>query len=287
MVLKGWTAGGLRAALAAAVPAVLVILGGSAGLVIAWTSSHRGSADWDVWAVVVTAMTAASGAAIPYGVRRWRDVNRVAAIPVRAVVPQLVTVWLTAGAFGAVYVLVRLPTTGQVDWRAGLLVLIAGLGTLPALSAITGVGQAATAITVAEPGMQLAALMRLRRLLQGLLVMLGGVVALLVVAAATATKMNDVESPVLSILFGVFTSAMVAIVYTPAASILRLRGFELVERCLPPQDKTGAALVDLAEQRAKMEAVLGVDKTLFSDLQTNLAVVGPLIASAGAVLLQR
>jgi hypothetical protein len=269
------------------VSGALSVIGGGAGLAIAWTSTHRPSPAWAGWAVIATALTAASGAMFPYGARRWRELNSIAAVTVRAVAPHLVAVWVGVAILGAVYEIVFLPLVGRVDWRAGLLITIAGAGTLPALATMVGIRYAAPALTGDAPDVQLLGLVRLRRLLQALLVTLGGIVALLVVAQASAARSATNASPLVTVLFGAAMSAVVAAVYAPAAATLRTCGSSLVDACLPVAGKTGADLVDVAEQRAKMEAMLGVDRTLFSDLQTNLAVVGPLIASAAATLLPR
>jgi hypothetical protein len=61
----------------------------------------------------------------------------------------------------------------------------------------------------------------------------------------------------------------------------------LVARTLPATGHSGDALAELVEKRNKLDAALGNDKTAFNDLQANLIVLGPLIASTGAAFLQR
>ena len=46
-----------------------------------------------------------------------------------------------------------------------------------------------------------------------------------------------------------------------------------------------AAILKQAEDRSKLEQLLGVDRSIAADLQTGLAIVGPLIASAAAAFL--
>jgi hypothetical protein len=82
-------------------------------------------------------------------------------------------------------------------------------------------------------------------------------------------------------------SALVAIVYLPSADTLRHRGIDLITQTLPTSGCSGDTLADLVDKRGKLDAGLGIDKTAFSDLQANLVVLGPLIASAGAAFLQR
>ena len=281
-----WIVDRPRGAVDVVMPAALAVLLGGTAMAVAWTSVYRPSEEWAIWALMATTLGAASGAAIPYGLRRWRDLGRLGAVSARATVPQLAAVFATACAFGAAYTAVRWPGA-RSEWRGSVLILIAGLGALPTLGATVGVGHAARALAGVEPAAQLVTLLRLRRLLQGLLATLSGVVALLVAAAATATAMTARTQPLVTLFFGGFMSVLVAIAYTPAAAALRRRGLSLVEACLPARDQAGDDLADLLEKRTRMEAAVGVDRTLFSDLQTNLTVISPLIASAGALLLQR
>jgi len=264
----------------------LAALGGCVGFGIAWTSSRRPSDAWVVWALVATALTAASWALFPYGRRRWRELNEIGPVRAADVAGRLAAVWVTALLFGAAFQLASGAATGRTDWRAGLLVLTVGLGALPAMATITGVGHVADAVS-GSPGDQFDQLIRLRRLLPGLVVALGGIVALLVIAAATGASMGGNASPASSLLFGGFMSALVAVVYLPSADKLRHRGIDLVAQTLPVSGSSGEELADLVEKRGKLDVGLGVDKTAFGDLQANLVVLGPLIASAGAAFLQR
>jgi hypothetical protein len=235
--------------------------------------------------MVATALTAGSWALFPYGLRRWRELNDVGAVRVGAVVGQLAAVWVTALLFGSAFQVASRSANGGTEWRAGLLVLTVGIGALPAMATIAGVGPVADSVK-GSSGDQVDRLIRLRRLLQGLVVALGGIVALLVVAAATGASMSGHASPATSLLFGGFMSALVAIVYLPSAEKLRHRGIDLVAQALPATGRSGDALADLVDKRGKLDAALGVDKTSFNDLQANLIVLGPLIASAAAAFLQ-
>lgn len=49
-----------------------------------------------------------------------------------------------------------------------------------------------------------------------------------------------------------------------------------------PGDAT--ELVDHLERRSKLEQLIGVDRTLFGDLQSAIPVLGPLIAAAAVFL---
>ena len=260
----------------------LAVLGAGIGFAIAWTSSRRPSEAWAVWALVATALTAASWALFPYGLRRWRELNEIGPARVADVTGRLAVVWATALLAGVAYQF----ASASASWRAGLLVLTVGLGALPTMATITGIGPVADRLE-GSTGDRLDRLIHLRRLLQGLVAALAGIVALLVIASATGASMSRNASPATSLLFGAFMSALVAIVYLPSADRLRRRGIGLVAETLPAAGRDGDALADLVDKRSKLDVALGVDKTAFNDLQANLVVLGPLIASTGAAFLQR
>ena len=46
-------------------------------------------------------------------------------------------------------------------------------------------------------------------------------------------------------------------------------------------------VLSVAEDRQKLEQILGVDRSVVSDLQTGLAIVAPLLASAAAAFLNQ
>jgi hypothetical protein len=264
----------------------LAVLGGALGLAIAWSSQYRPAAAWAVWALVVTALTSASGAAWGYGLRRWRELAALTPIRIRDVAAPIGGMWVTAALFGAALQVVSLPSSGRWEWRAGLLLVTAGLGVLPATATIAAGGIFPTDVTD-DVGTRYQQLVRIRRILHGVLAVLAGIIALLVVAAATAAKMNHDASVIGSVLFGAFMSALVAIVYLPTSAKIRERSARLVDEVLPTCGLTGKELAERAEQRGKLEVALGVDKSVFSDLQTNLIVLGPLATSAAAAFLAK
>lgn len=262
------------------------VVGGAFGLVIAWSSEHRPSAAWATWTLVVTAMTSASGAAFGYGVRRWRVLGEVSSVRARDVAAPVAGMWLVALLFGAAFQTVSLPSSGKWEWRAGLLILTVGIGVLPSTATIAAGGVVVTDLT-GGTGLRYDHLVRVRRILQGVLLMISAIIALLVISATTAARMNGRSAVVDSVLFGAFMSTLVAIVYLPASASLRKCSARLVTEILPTAGLTGTTLAERIEQRGKLEASLGVDKTIFSDFQTNLLVLGPLIAGAATAFLPK
>jgi hypothetical protein len=265
--------------------AVVALPGFLAGSGIVWSSSHRPSMEWAIWAVIAVALTTASGTMASYGMRRWTDLTSIVPVPLRAVGRTVGLLYLLVVVLGAAYTGLSIEVFGRVSWNASLLIAIALVGALPTVCVAAGIAQAAQTVGAKPAAVQVAALVRLRRLLGSLLAAFSGIVALLVLAQVSAAHVTRDLPPQVTLLFGGVSSVFVAVVYLPAASALRTQGSRLVEVCEPVGPETGAALVTQAERRAKLEALLGVDRTSFSDLQTNLAVLGPLAASALAAFL--
>ncbi|MHC0433847.1 hypothetical protein ACX6XY_27305 [Streptomyces sp. O3] len=266
-------------------PLLTVPLGGALGLGVALTSQHRGEDAWAVWALAASGLSAASGAAFAHGLRRWSGLAAVGPVPVRAAARPVVVAWVLGG--GALVLLWAAGFAGT--WRALTLVLVAAAGVTPGGLAMIGIGLLAAAPNdaAAPPGAQLSRLLALRRLLQSLLGVMGGIVALLVIAEATGQRMADRSAVEITLAFGATSSVAVAVVYLTPAARLRARARELVDACRPLAALPARELPAALEDRRSLESALGVDRTLFSDLQTNLVVVSPLIAGAASYLLAR
>jgi hypothetical protein len=88
------------------------------------------------------------------------------------------------------------------------------------------------------------------------------------------------------VIFGGAGSLLVALFYVPAATALQRRGQRLCESLFPLQDATEAAdILRLTEDRHQLTQHLGADRGVVADLQTGLAILGPLLASAAAAFL--
>lgn len=259
--------------------------GACVGLAIAWTSTQRPSPPWTVWAMVTTSMTASAAALFPFGIRRWQSLGGLDRADRRAVTGQLAGIGIVGAMAGVVYQVVSGAAGGRFDWRAGLLILTTVVGSAPVAATIVGTGRVARPVG-RSPAEDIDRLIQLRRVQQGMLGALSGIVALLVISAATGEAMYGQGSPQRSLLFGALMSALVVLIYLPAAQRLRQRCLEVIRQVLPTAGHDGAALVDLIDKRGRLEVALGVDKSALGDLQANLVVLGPLIASAAAAFLQ-
>jgi hypothetical protein len=125
----------------------------------------------------------------------------------------------------------------------------------------------------------------LRRLLHRLTSALGLLVTLSTLALGAGIAMGQTQPRELVVVFGGGGAAAVALFYAPAAVALRGLGERLLtaifETATP---KDVAELVERVEQRTKLEQHIGVDRTLFGDLQTAIPVLGPLVAAAAVFL---
>jgi hypothetical protein len=88
------------------------------------------------------------------------------------------------------------------------------------------------------------------------------------------------------LIFGGVGSALVALAYGPASTALSNRAQHLCDELFPLDvaDEAAAVLAQ-AEDRGKLEQLLGADRSIATDLQAGLAILGPLIASAAAAFL--
>lgn len=74
----------------------------------------------------------------------------------------------------------------------------------------------------------------------------------------------------------------------PASTALTGWAQRLCDELFPLSDADEAAVIlDRAEDHSKLEQLLGADRSVADDLQTGLAILGPLIASAAAAFLPR
>jgi hypothetical protein len=279
----------LRAAYVTLVPA----LGLTAGTWITLTSPFRDLPGWPAWASLAIVLTTAAGAVFVYGLERWVELRELQVIRTRDVAHPIVGV-----ATLAVLLLI-----GQVwltkwtgTWRGGALVAVTLIGGAPALGVMFGVRLAARGDQLSSTrGGQAADLIALRRLLQRLLPALGSLVALSTLALGAAMAMRPQPLPSSAaaalpaeavIFFGAAGSLLVGLAYGPSASALRNCAQRLCDELFPLRKADEASdVLRLADERQRLEQLLGVDRSLFGELQSGLVILGPVLASAAAAFL--
>ncbi|KOV85146.1 hypothetical protein [Nocardia sp. NRRL S-836] len=265
---------------------VLVVLMGVAGLVVALTSAGRANPLWQVWAALAVSLCCAAGLVALHGRAQWRELAAIRPLDRRSVV--LPTAVLVAGVVAVVVLGEVLAARPGAGWRGDVLVLLAVSGGAWAGAAMFGVRHLALTqpSTTELAGLEASVveLVGLRRRLQRLASGLGALVALSTLALGAGLLMSKNAPRELVVVFGGGGSATVGLLYAPAAAAIRTRGEQLVGAVFSGQPADRADLVDRAEQRAKLEQAIGVDRTLFGELQVALPVLGPLIAAAAVFL---
>jgi hypothetical protein len=276
--------------------ATVVVLGPVLGLAlgtwIALASPYREAPGWPAWAALAVALTTAAGAVFVYGLERWAELRELRVIRMRAVLHLI----LGLVALAALLLAAQVPLTGGTgSWRAGALVAITLLGGAPTLGVMLAVRLAAGGELSPTPGGQAADLIALRRLLQRLLPALGSLVALSTLALGAAMAMGPEPSAGSGVaalpreavtFFGAGGSLLVGLAYLPSATALRNRGQALCDDLFPLRKaEEAAAVLRLAEERQRLEQLLGADRSAFGELQSGLIILGPLLASAAATFL--
>jgi hypothetical protein len=88
------------------------------------------------------------------------------------------------------------------------------------------------------------------------------------------------------LIFGGVGSLLVALVYVPPWGALRHTGYQLCDEFFPMRHlNQPPAILSRAGDRQKLEQILGVDRSVLGDLQTGVAILAPLLASAAAAFL--
>lgn len=263
-------------------PALSVALGVS----IAFTVPERGSDAWLTWASLAVALTGAAGLVFSYGLDQWRSLPEPGRT--RTVLLTTVAVSVSVVALAVGYTAVS-PSAGG---RGPALVATTICGTLPAAAVLVGTRPAVRALAdVPSPGQRVAELIELRRLTFRLLLVLGSLVALATFALGAAAQVTRDRShpipPQGIILFGGAGTALVGLLYAPAIAAVRQQARkvrdDLFDLRHAPHD--AETVLDLAEQRHRMETLLGLTREASQDFQTGVVILGPLLSSAAALLL--
>lgn len=271
-------------------------------MIVLTPSVTRSAPLWPVWASLAVAVTSTAGAVFGYGLARWADLSALRPVRLRAVVVPvagLLTVAVLTGLAGvALTVTAHQAATGWPAFRGWALVSVTVLGAVPAVAVMYGIRHVADEGPAAGAmGEQVGALMTLRRLLQRLLGAVGSLVALSTLALGAAFALQQSlpagsahsraqQAPQTVLIFGGAGSVLVALAYGPASTALKSWAQRLCDELFPLHEADkAAAILKQAEDRSKLEQFLGADRGVVADLQSGLAILGPLIASAVAAFL--
>ncbi|MBE1491429.1 hypothetical protein [Plantactinospora soyae] len=269
---------------------LMMLAGAAVALWVAFTNPDRHlpqfHGKWILWAAVAGVLGALSGSTIGSGVARWHDLQQIQRVPVRRILPSVVA--FLALVVGAVVTAHAILGSG-LTWRSLAFVSIVVLGALPAGATLAGLRVVAMRGLTGTPGEQLASLMRLRRILARVLQMMGSLLLMMVLVGAAAVGWGSSEKIPQSTAFviGAAGSILIALMHIPAATLLRRRCQVYVDEFSDIADVAKADLIAAAEDRIKMEEILGVNRTSLSELQSGLVIIGPFLATAIAAIIPK
>jgi hypothetical protein len=275
---------------------VVYAASGLAGLVvgaaIASIPHYSRTGLWWVWWPLAVALTGAAAVVGVYGLRSWGDLQ--AMHPTRVLdVAGPVSFIAALGIFGVAAPGYFHAIPGSTVWGSLPVVLAVALA-VPAAGVMYGVRHAASSINLHPTyGGEVELLIELRRLLERMLTAIGPLVALATLQKGAQLALQRTASPQAATLpaqyilvFGAFGSTLAGLVYVPAWAALRDRGLRLCDQMLPLADLTGVPeILSRAGDRQKLEKIMGTDRNVLADLQTGLAILAPLLASAAVAFL--
>jgi hypothetical protein len=264
----------------------IVVGGGLVGLAITLTTDDRGQEAWLVWAVFAAALTGTAALTGVIGWRSWDLIRWVYQGVERQKRHMLMDLSLVGVLIAALVVIGILGGS----YLGELLVAVTLIGGAPAVAAMTE-----TRRVLNEPRREgglgsppFDAIAELRVLLRRLLVAGGALVALSTLALGASLERSpeargvslDQEPSVL--VFGALGSAIVGLVYVPAAAALRTRIRGEARDCLPLEeaDPTGEQVLQRLRERRDLEKLLAGDQGIYDELLASIVVLGPLLTSA-------
>ena len=265
----------------------IVVGGGLVGLAITLTADDRGQDAWLVWMVFAAALT---GTAALTGVIGWRSWDIIGWVCQREERPKRHLLIDLSLVGVLIAVVLGIGIRGGSPLRGELLVVATLLGGAPAVAAMTEarrvLRQPRSEGALGDPPFE--AIAELRLLLRRLLVAGGALVALSTLAlGASLDRSPDARGTSVGgepsvLVFGALGSAIVGLVYVPAAAALRARIRGEVRDRLPlnDTDASGQQIVQRLKERREFEKLLAGDQGIYDELVASIVVLGPLLTSA-------
>lgn len=262
---------------------ITMLLGTVVGAAIAATSwydqaiAETERTKWLIFVLVAGLLGAAAGEAFGFGLGRWKEVKRYHVIRRWRVWLSLVVVLaVAAGLISSARYVFGDPQ--NLTPRGIALAALAILGGLSSAATLAAIRQVVADPLPGSPGVQLTALMRLRQMSARMLSQLGVLVLLIMgVNAAAVGWGQTAQNPAVVMFSGVVASFVIATIYVPTASALRRRGSIFVEQNFSLARVPADGLAEAAEDRQKMEKMLGTDQTTFGELKAGLVVLTPVV----------
>jgi hypothetical protein len=272
-----------------------MVLGGLIGAGIAATSYTVEDRDkWLIFAIIAALLGIAAGEAFGFGLSRWAEVKQYHNIKRWRVWFSVITVLLLACGLVAATPFIfgdknlnQITPTDNLTTNGIALSALAIIGGLSTAATLAAIKQVCADPLPGSPGQQLDALLRLRRISSRLLNQLGLLVLLVMAVNAAALGWGEATQNNNVVIFsGVVASFVVATMYVPTASNLRRRGSIFVDRHFGLDNVGTATLITAADDRIKLEKMLGLDQTTFGELKAGLVVLTPVVVGILASLVK-
>ncbi|MEU7826623.1 hypothetical protein [Catellatospora sp. NPDC049133] len=273
---RGWSIGDFRL--------LTMLVGALIGAGIAWSSPKHPM----TFVVVAALLGAAAGEAFGFGLSRWAEVRRLHVIVKRRVWLSVGSVLVLAGAlvYATPFVLRSDSGADNLTSRGVALSALAIFGGLTSAATLAAVKQVVADPLPGTPGQQLDALLRLRRMCARMMSQLGILVLLVMAVNAAALDWGAALDKGVVLYSGVVASFVVGAMFAPTAATLRRRGQLYLERHFSLDEVATGELIEAAENKAKLEKLLGLDQTTFGELKAGLVVLSPVVAGLIAVMIQ-
>ncbi|GAB4056142.1 hypothetical protein GCM10028775_53500 [Catellatospora paridis] len=273
---RGWSIGDFRL--------LTMLVGALIGVGITWTGDEHPM----TFVVVAALLGAAAGESFGFGLSRWAEVRRLHAIVRWRVWVSMLTVLAVAGGlvWATPYVLGSENNVDNLTDRGIALSALAIVGGMTSAATLGAVKQVVADPLPGTPGQQLDALLRLRRMCSRMLSQLGILVLLVMAVNATAIGFGEELDKGVVLYSGVVASFVVGTMFAPTAATLRRRGQLYLERHFSLDQVPTGELIEAAENKGKLEKLLGLDQTTFGELKAGLVVLSPVVAGLIAVMIQ-
>ncbi len=251
---------------------------------LAVTEAERNQ--WLIFLLIAGVLGAAAGEAFGFGMSRWFDVKQYHVIKRWRVTLSVIIVLVVATGLIASTPYV-FDDRDSLTNRGIALSALAIVGGLPTAATLAGIKQVAADPLPGGPGQQLAAMLRLRQMATRMLSQLGVLVLLIMAVNGAAANWGHIrQNPNVVIFSGAVASFIIAIMYVPTASALRRRGAIFVARHFSLADTPIDQLAGAAEDRQKVEKMLGLDQTTFGELKAGFVVLTPVVVGLIATVLK-
>ena len=251
-----------------------------AALITSTAPTPRSQA-WAVWAATAIGLAATSGAVFGYALAQWSKIAMSGSIRGTRVAGFVGQNFAVAG----VMIVGGASLPGAAASAQGyLLTLLPVLAALPVVADFAAVRELAVMLH-GTAGEQFERILSLLRVLSGLLTALGGLVALTTLTIGAQIPLLGGPTPGLLVIFGAAGCVLVALSYVPPANAVRESARALCATIAPIADSDGSELRARVDDRAGLERVLGLDRSLLADFQSGVIVLAPLLASAAVVFL--